>query len=84
MFDYFANPTRFVRIADALFWPLVFLESGLLMAGLYYGLIASPADYQQEVAVRIMVHVPATWWQHGICGDGHLRAVLYRLAASAG
>ena len=23
MFDYFANPTRFVKIADVLFWPLV-------------------------------------------------------------
>ena len=54
MFDYFANPTRFVRIADALFWPLVVVASGLLMAGLYYGLIASPADYQQGDTVRIM------------------------------
>ena len=62
MFDYFANPTRFVRIADALFWPLVIAASGLLMAGLYYGLIASPADYQQGETVRIMyVHVPAAW-----------------------
>ena len=62
MFDYFANPTRFVRIADALFWPLVVVASGLLMAGLYYGLIASPADYQQGDTVRIMyVHVPAAW-----------------------
>ena len=62
MFDYFANPTRFVRIADTLFWPLVFVASGLLMAGLYYGLIASPADYQQGDTVRIMyVHVPAAW-----------------------
>ena len=62
MFDYFANPTRFVRIADALFWPLVVVTSGLLMAGLYYGLIASPADYQQGDTVRIMyVHVPAAW-----------------------
>ena len=62
MFDYFANPTRFVRIADALFWPLVIVASGLLMAGLYYGLIASPADYQQGETVRIMyVHVPAAW-----------------------
>ena len=62
MFDYFANPTRFVRIADALFWPLVVVASGLLIAGLYYGLIASPADYQQGDTVRIMyVHVPAAW-----------------------
>ena len=62
MFDYFANPTRFVKIADALFWPLVIAASGLLIAGLYYALIASPADYQQGETVRIMyVHVPAAW-----------------------
>ena len=62
MFDYFANPTRFVRIADALLRPLIIAASGLLMAGLYYGLIASPADYQQGETVRIMyVHVPAAW-----------------------
>ena len=62
MFDYFANPTRFVRIVDALFLPLVVVASGLLIAGLYFGLIASPADYQQGDTVRIMyVHVPAAW-----------------------
>ena len=32
------------------------------MAGLYYSLFASPADYQQGESVRIMyVHVPAAW-----------------------
>ena len=62
MFDYFANPTRFVRIANALFWPTTAVASGLLMVGLYFGLIASPPDYQQGDTVRIMyVHVPAAW-----------------------
>jgi len=38
------------------------LAAGFLIAGLYCGLIASPADYQQGEAVRIMyVHVPAAW-----------------------
>ena len=34
----------------------------LLVAGLYFGLIDSPPDYQQKDSVRIMyVHVPAAW-----------------------
>jgi heme exporter protein C len=62
MFDYFANPARFVRIADAIFWPIVWLGGALLAAGLYFSLVASPADYQQGETVRIMyVHVPAAW-----------------------
>ena len=62
MFDYFANPTRFVRIADKITKPLALLTFALIAAGLYYGLYASPADYQQGETVRIMyVHVPAAW-----------------------
>ncbi len=34
----------------------------LLLAGLYYGLVDSPPDYQQKESVRIMyIHVPAAW-----------------------
>ena len=62
MFDYLANPARFMRIADRLFWPLVVIATGLISAGLYYGLLNSPPDYQQGETVRIMyVHVPAAW-----------------------
>ena len=62
MFDYLANPTRFMRIADWLFWPIVLLATVLILAGLYYGLLSSPPDYQQGETVRIMyVHVPAAW-----------------------
>ena len=62
MFDYLANPARFIRIADRLFWPLVVIATGLIGAGLYYGLLNSPPDYQQGETVRIMyVHVPAAW-----------------------
>jgi len=75
MFDYLANPTRFMRIADRLFWPLSALAGGCLLAGLYFGLIASPPDYQQGDTVRIMyVHVPAAWLATigyvavGLCG----------------
>ena len=62
MFDYLANPARFMRIADRLFWPLVVIDTALIGAGLYYGLLNSPPDYQQGETVRIMyVHVPAAW-----------------------
>ena len=62
MFDYLANPARFMRIADRLFWPLVVIATALIGAGLYYGLLNSPPDYQQGETVRIMyVHVPAAW-----------------------
>lgn len=58
----FANPARFLRLA-ALAYPWAVAVTVLsLGAGLYFGLIASPADYQQGETVRIMyIHVPAAW-----------------------
>jgi heme exporter protein C len=58
----FANPQRFWRLSSALL-PWVWTAAGaLLLVGLYWGLIASPDDYQQGSTVRIMyVHVPASW-----------------------
>ena len=62
MFHRFANPTRFLRLADAVQPWIVGATVILLAAGLYLGLFASPADYQQGESVRIMyVHVPAAW-----------------------
>lgn len=58
----FANPTRFFRVSNAIapFTGAGFVITGLL--GLYYGLFASPADYQQGDTVRIMyIHVPAAY-----------------------
>ncbi len=58
----FANPARFTRLADAILPWSILATVGLLGAGLYLGLFASPADYQQGETVRIMyVHVPAAW-----------------------
>ena len=62
MLHRFANPTRFLRIASVvqpwMAWATVLLGG----AGLYLGLLHSPADYQQGNSVRIMyVHVPAAW-----------------------
>ncbi len=58
----FANPARFQRISAAILPWSAGLTIVLLAAGLYLGLVASPADYQQGETVRIMyVHVPAAW-----------------------
>ncbi len=58
----YANPARFLRIANAVLPWVAGLTAVLIGLGLYYGLFASPADYQQGETVRIMyVHVPAAW-----------------------
>ena len=62
MFHRFANPARFMALANILSPSLTVSATGLLVAGLYFGLLASPPDYQQGETVRIMyVHVPAAW-----------------------
>jgi heme exporter protein C len=56
----FANPARFQRLAAAVFPWAAGLTVLLFALGLYFGLVASPADYQQGETVRIMyVHVPS-------------------------
>ncbi len=62
MFHRFANPTRFLSLAAAVQPWAAGATVVLLAAGLYMGLLASPADYQQGETVRIMyVHVPSAW-----------------------
>ena len=58
----FANPTRFLRIANAILpWSAAVMVLALAV-GLVYGLVLSPPDYQQGETVRIMyVHVPSSW-----------------------
>lgn len=58
----FANPGRFLRLAARLqpwlTWAALLIWGG----GLAWGLLLSPADWQQGDSVRIMyVHVPAAW-----------------------
>ena len=62
MIQRFANPGRFLSIANAVL-PWAWAATLLLFAiGLTLALYASPADYQQGETVRIMyVHVPAAW-----------------------
>jgi heme exporter protein C len=58
----YANPARFLRLAGYVLPWTATLTVVLLLAGLYLGLVASPADYQQSESVRIMyVHVPSAW-----------------------
>lgn len=58
----FANPARFLRIANFIFPFAVLIALTSLMAGLWFSLVASPADYQQGQTVRLMyIHVPAAW-----------------------
>lgn len=58
----FANPARFVRLANTIIpWAAVLFVLSLGY-GLYGALISSPADYQQGESVRIMyIHVPSAW-----------------------
>lgn len=62
MLHYFANPSRFQKIAHIL-WPLLAVASLVLFTlGTHAALVSSPPDYQQGETVRIMyVHVPAAW-----------------------
>jgi len=61
-FHRLANPTRFLKLAAVIQPWAAGATLVLMVAGLYFGLIASPADYQQSDTVRMMyVHVPAAW-----------------------
>ena len=58
----FANPGRFLRLAARVQPWLDVLAVVLTGAGVVWGLVFAPADWQQGDAVRIMyVHVPAAW-----------------------
>ncbi len=62
MIQKYANPARFNRLAGRLMPWFAWPAGLLIIGGLYFALIASPADYQQGETVRIMyVHVPSAW-----------------------
>ena len=70
----FANPTRFMKIANAIFPYVALACVASLGVGLYYALFNSPPDYQQGDTVRIMyIHVPAAY----------LAVMIYVVIASA-
>lgn len=63
----FANPSQFMRAANAALPWLVLLFVPVTVAGLYFSLYASPADYQQSETVRIMyIHVPSAFLAQGV------------------
>ena len=69
MMHRFANPTRFMRVANAILPWTAGLTLLFLGAGLYLALFSSPADYQQGETVRIMyIHVPAAYMAMMIYG----------------
>lgn len=58
----FANPTRFLKLADICLPWFVAATAIVFTYGLVQGLYLSPPDYQQGDSVRIMyVHVPSAW-----------------------
>jgi len=67
MLSYLANPARFMAFSSWAAPLLLALAAAAFAIGLPWGLVLSPADYQQGDTVRIMyVHVPAAWWSMGI------------------
>jgi heme exporter protein C len=60
--QFLANPTRFLKIANAVLPTVWAITIALFAVGLYGALVTAPPDYQQGETVRIMyVHVPAAW-----------------------
>ena len=57
-----ASPPHFYRLAASWLPWLGFICAGLILAGLYGGLVLAPADYQQGDSYRIIfIHVPSAW-----------------------
>ncbi len=58
----FGSPKYFYTVSGGWLPWVAGATALLILAGLYFGLFASPADYQQRDSVRIMyVHVPSAW-----------------------
>ena len=61
MFKFLINPSRFNKLADIIFKPLLIITSLTLILGLILTYF-SPLDYQQGLTVKIMyIHVPSAW-----------------------
>tara|TARA_B100000700_G_C15010627_1_gene840698 strand:+ start:1487 stop:2179 length:693 start_codon:yes stop_codon:yes gene_type:complete len=61
MFNFLINPSKFNKLVDLIFKPLVFISSLILIVGLIL-VYLSPLDYQQGLTVKIMyIHVPSAW-----------------------
>jgi heme exporter protein C len=82
MIQTFANPARFLRLADRLMKWAAGAAALLLAGGLYLALVRAPQDYQQGETVRIMfVHVPAAWMAlmiYSFMALAHGTAIVFR------
>ncbi len=78
MFTAFASPARFSSLLHTLNPWLIGVTLLLLVSGTYTALIASPPDYQQGEAVRIMyVHVPAAWCALGLYASMAIHSFIF-------
>ena len=81
-FHRFANPGRFLRLASTVLPWLAEATAIGFAVGLYFGLLASPPDYQQGETVRITyIHVPAAWiamFAYGWVGLASAAALIWR------
>jgi heme exporter protein C len=78
----FANPTQFMRVANAIFPWVAGLSVILFVFALPIALVTSPADYQQGETVRIMyIHVSSAWLMmmiYGIMASGSAAFLIWR------
>ena len=77
---FLVNPSKFNKVADYIFKPLLALSVLLFFLGLLFSFYLSPDDYQQGSTVRIMyIHVPSAW----IALLTYVIMTLYSIAALA-
>jgi heme exporter protein C len=78
----FANPTNFMRVANAIFPWAAGLAVLLFIVGLPLALYFSPPDYQQGETVRLFyVHVPSAWismMAYGVIAAGSASFLIWR------
>ena len=68
-FSRLANPGQFLIWSRLVNRPLAVVTGLVFVAGLYYALLHSPADYQMGETVRIMyIHVPNAWLSQFVYG----------------
>ena len=61
MFRFLINPSKFIKLADIIFKPLIVITLLFFIFGLFL-VYYSPLDYQQGLTVKIMyIHVPSAW-----------------------
>jgi heme exporter protein C len=76
--QYWITPNRFNKFSKFAIPVFSIATAILFFCGIYFSLVASPKDYQQGEAVRIMyVHVPSAWLSMGIYISASVSALSY-------